>query len=481
MDQGNGRRQARPPPPGPPLSFDSSSPSSSWRSSSASASSSSSGAISQAARPRPAPEPARPSRAGEFTDDRLAGEHQPARCHPRAAHVRAVVPRHAAHAGEAHHGLFGLLLRRPVSVDLIALETPRSTSGATRRGGGTWRRSPSWSPALRQEAGRRIGEQSRPKLPEVVIDPRDTSSCRTTAASAPRSSRSTCTAGPTRRRRASCGATTWKCRPREVRGAGGAGRRGRQVSFPSTTSMSGSARGRSNSRPTPAWRRSGAGSSTAPAGPAGLDLEEAKAANMAAKGVVTVSDQGGGVFALQPDGLLLTTPQKLLPEAKVALGLIAIDAKGVRRAALLAAAVGGQMRARRQLRRRHHHRSARRRMDRRGHGRGHAQRLAPGHASWRRSPTGRKVDVTLTTHGTTPDGPFDAKVVLGGSGRAAGAMWTGPCRRRTWNGGGTIRCRWTGWSSTSRPREAPRRTSVSCGLPGCAAPRTAWRARASST
>ena len=337
-----------------------------------------------------------------------------------------------------HTTLFGLLLRRPVSVDLIALENP--TLYVRRDAAGRWNLA-EVAELIARAGGKKpadeSAQQSRPKLPEVVID------------------RATIVVQDLGGQRSEIKPLNLHGRPdpntpnilyrydmdvpehvkfvgQVAPGAPWA----HEVKFtvekihdwaePWVKQFP------SDARIAARWSgKVGDGGRLS----ARLDLEELKAANMAAKGVVNVADEGNGVFAVRPDGLLLTTPQKLLPEAKVASGVITVDGTGIRAERVQLAAVGGQMRLK-------------------GN---YAIATATGQlaAEWTDVVTGAvthsgslegtltapfpdrpKVDVTLTARGKTPDGPFDAKVVIDGNGRRGwGDMdWTLTTPDLEWRG-----------------------------------------------
>lgn len=337
-----------------------------------------------------------------------------------------------------HTSIFGLLLRRPVSVDLIALENP--TLYVRRDAQGRWNLAEVAELVARaggKKPAAEAADQARPKLPEVVID------------------RATVVVVDHGGRRTEIKPLNLHGRP-DPRTPGILWRYDMDV--PDHVKLVGQvAPGApwthevrltvdkvhewaqpwmkqfpADARVKAQWRGKldGAGRLNAR-----LDLEEFKAAGMGARGVVTISDQGGGSFALHPDGLELTTPQKMFNTAKVASGTITVDASGVRAERVQLAAVGGQIR-----------------LD--GN---YAFATATGDlsAAWSDVVTGGvthsgtvegrlsapfpdkpRVDVTLAARGTTPDGPFDAKIILDGNGRRGWADmdWTVTAPNLDWRG-----------------------------------------------
>jgi hypothetical protein len=342
-----------------------------------------------------------------------------------------------------HTTLFGLILRRPVSVDLIALENP--TLYVRRNAAGRWNLA-EVSELIARAVGKKPADesarQSRPKLPEVIIDRAtvvitDTNGSRTDIKPLNLHGRPD----------PNTPGILWRYDmevPDHVKFVGKLAPGApwaHEVKFAidniNQWAQPWVAQFPPDARVAAQWRGKldSAGRLNAR-----LDVEELKASNMAAKGVVTIADLGDGAFALNPDGLLLTTPQKAFPEAKVASGNIAIDSKGIRIERLQLAAVGGQMRV----------------------DGNYAFATATGQlaADWTDVATGAvthsgslqaqltapfperpKLDVTLTARGTTPDGPFDAKLILGGTGRRGwlDMDWTLTAPSLDWRGNQPLR------------------------------------------
>jgi hypothetical protein len=144
-----------------------------------------------------------------------------------------------------------------------------------------------------------------------------------------------------------------------------------------------------------------------------LDLQQATASGSTASGVVLLSTQGSTV-TLQPQGLTLTTQNKLLTGTKVASGAIVYDGTTVRTDRLFVAALGGQARVDADYTL--------------------ATRSGQLKAEWIEVMTGSvrhsgsldakvgstfqnrpQLEATLVSHGVAADGPWDATVQVNGT------------------------------------------------------------------
>ena len=144
-----------------------------------------------------------------------------------------------------------------------------------------------------------------------------------------------------------------------------------------------------------------------------LDLEKAQAAGAGAKGVVLVSSEAGTV-TLRPDGLTVTTGNAAVAEAKIASGAIVYDGRSLRTDRLFIAALGGQAR-----------------VDADYTLATHSGQLS---AEWLEVNTGAlrhsgslqakvgatfqdrpQLEATLVSRGVSPDGPWDATVQVNGT------------------------------------------------------------------
>ena len=144
-----------------------------------------------------------------------------------------------------------------------------------------------------------------------------------------------------------------------------------------------------------------------------LELQELKGSGASAKGVMLVSNEGG-VVSLRPDGLTVATTNELLAEAKLASGSIVYDGTAVRADRLYVAALGGQTRVDGDYTL--------------------ATRSGQLKAEWLDITTGAlrhsgsldakvgstfqnrpQVEATLVSRGVSPDGPWDTKFQLNGT------------------------------------------------------------------
>jgi hypothetical protein len=158
------------------------------------------------------------------------------------------------------------------------------------------------------------------------------------------------------------------------------------------------------------WR----GSKTSGGGVSGrLELKDAKAAGVGAKGVVLVSGEDGTV-SLRPDGLAINTTQQGLSEAKVASGAIVYDGRAVRAERVYVAALGGQARLDGVFTLATHSGQLNAEwLDITTGAVRHSGSLdAKVGASFQNRP---QVDATLVSRGVSPDGPWDAKFQLNGT------------------------------------------------------------------
>lgn len=314
-----------------------------------------------------------------------------------------------------HTSIFGLLLRRPVSVDLIELQNP--TLYVRRDEAGRWNVQQVAELVARAGGSKPANEsaqQSRPELPEVrVIDATVVIQ--------------------------DYGKTDQKIRPLQVHGRPDPKTPGilwrYDVNAPDHLSLVGQVTpgapwthqvnvivGNIHDWVAPwfpgfpadaklAAKWSGQTDGSIVSGR--LDLKEAGAAGASAKGVVLVRSEGGNV-TLRPDALTLTTPNQMLAEAKFASGAIVFDGRSLRTDRLYIAALGGQAR-----------------LDAdytlaTNSGRLKAEWLDVNTGAFRHSGTldanvgatfqnRPQIEATLISRGVSPDGPWDAAFKLNGA------------------------------------------------------------------
>ena len=165
-----------------------------------------------------------------------------------------------------------------------------------------------------------------------------------------------------------------------------------------------------------------------------LELADVKAAGVGAKGIVGVETSGGAI-AFNPDGLMITTQQKALPEARLLSGRITSDGGTLRAERLYVAVMNGQVR-----------------LD--GN---YALGTQSGQldAEWRELATGGvthggtlkgeitapfpqrpELNATIVSRGVSPDGPWDATLELNGRGLNGWgqANWTLKAPQLDWRG-----------------------------------------------
>lgn len=165
-----------------------------------------------------------------------------------------------------------------------------------------------------------------------------------------------------------------------------------------------------------------------------LELEKAQAAGAGAKGVVLINSEAGTV-TLRPDGLTVTTGNEILPEAKIASGAIVYDGRSVRTDRLFIAALGGQARldADYTLATRSGQLNAEWLDVNTGAVRHSGSLQAKVGATFQNRP---QLEATLVSRGVAPDGPWDATVQVNGAsaGGWADMDYTVVAKQLDWHG-----------------------------------------------